>query len=375
MAKRAYDEDLFESTKMTFGEHLEELRKCFFKGGIGLALGMVIGLLIAKDVVRFIQTPLTGALEAHYRKQGEAKLKEYADKHLGGEDNAPGDVLARLHQGKYLFDMVLVDQADMRWRLDLGDKPSIEIPAIKLAPQEEGESDEKFALRKREAELEALKAMELPEPKPVFLWRRVADDPRITLKSLSSEETFMIWLKAGFVVGAMISSPWVFYQVWVFVAAGLYPHERNYIYIFLPFSLGLFFAGAALAFFVVFGYVLDFLMGFNASMGIDPDPRISEWLSFVIMMPLGFGIAFQLPLVMLFLQRLGIMSIEIYLSKWRIAVLVMACLSAVLSPGGDPYSMMFMFAPLVGLYFLGVALCRYMPRKTDTDEEMMKSMA
>jgi sec-independent protein translocase protein TatC len=93
------------------------------------------------------------------------------------------------------------------------------------------------------------------------------------------------------------------------------------------------------------------------------------------MLPLGFGLAFQLPLVMLFLQRLGIMSIEIYLSKWRIAVLVMACLAAVLSPGGDPYSMMFMFVPLVGLYFLGVGLCRYMPRKTDTDEEMMQSMA
>jgi sec-independent protein translocase protein TatC len=375
MAKRAYDEDLFENTKMTFGEHLEELRKCFFKGGIGLAVGMVIGLIIAKDVVRFIQTPLQDALEAHYRKQADTKLKEYAKTHLGGEENAPIDVLARLHQGEYLFDMVLVDEADMRWRLGLGDKPSVEVPEMELEPQTEGESDEEFAVRKRKAELKVLEDMKVPEPKPIFLWKRVVDDSRITLKSLSSEETFMIWLKAGFVVGAMISSPWVFYQVWVFVAAGLYPHERNYIYIFLPFSLALFFAGAALAFFVVFGYVLDFLMGFNASMGIDPDPRISEWLSFVIMMPLGFGIAFQLPLAMLFLQRLGIMSIEIYLSKWRIAVLVMACLSAVLSPGGDPYSMMFMFAPLVGLYFLGVALCRYMPRNTDTDEEMMKSMA
>lgn len=374
MAKRKYDEDLFENTKMTFGEHLEELRKCFFKGGIGLAIGMVIGLVVAKDVVRFIQTPLTGALEEYYREQSVAKLEEYAEKHLGGKQYAPVDVLARLHQGEYLFDMVLCDVDDMRRRIDLSAPPAPPPPKIELDPQKEGESDDDFEARRRKAEFEAYSEMELPALRPIFLWRRVVDDPRITLKSLSSEETFMIWLKAGFVVGAMISSPWVLYQVWVFVAAGLYPHEKHYVYIFLPFSLALFLAGAALAFFVVFGYVLNFLLDFNASLGIDPDPRISEWLSFVILLPLGFGIAFQLPLVMLFLQRIGIMSIELYVSKWRIAVLVMACLSAVLSPGGDPYSMMFMFAPLVGLYFLGIGLCRYMPRNTDTDEEMMKSM-
>jgi sec-independent protein translocase protein TatC len=375
MAKRKYDEDLFESTKMTFGEHLEELRKCFFKAGIGLALGMVIGLYFATDVVRFIQTPLTKALEEHYRERSEAKVKAYAEEHLGGEEYVPADVLARLHQGKYLFDMVMCDVDDMRRRLDLSAPPAPPPPKVEIDPRKEDETDEEYAARERDARIEAMRAMELPELQPIFLWRRVEDDPRITLKSLSSEETFMIWLKAGFVVGAMISSPWVFFQVWVFVAAGLYPHEKHYVYIFLPFSLGLFFAGAALAFFVVFAYVLQFLLGFNASMGIDPDPRISEWLSFVILLPLGFGLAFQLPLVMLFLQRIGIMSIELYLSKWRIAVLVMACLAAVLSPGGDPYSMMFMFTPLVGLYFLGIALCRYMPRNTDTDEEMMKSMA
>ncbi|RIK80298.1 MAG: twin-arginine translocase subunit TatC [Planctomycetota bacterium] len=374
MAKRKYDEDLFESTKMTFGEHLEELRKCFFKGGIGLALGMVIGLIFATDVVRFIQTPLTGALETHYRERSKAKLKEYAKVHLGGEQYAPPDVLARLDEGEYLFDMVLCDVDDMRRRLDLSAPAAPTLPDVEVDPQRDDEADEAFAERKRQRQYEAIQES-LPELKPVFLWRRVADDSRITLKSLSSEETFMIWLKAGFVVGAMISSPWVFYQVWVFVAAGLYPHERHYVYVFLPFSLALFFSGAALAFFVVFRFVLKFLLGFNASMGIDPDPRISEWLSFVILLPLGFGIAFQLPLVMLFLQRIGIMSIELYLSKWRIAVLVMACLSAVLSPGGDPYSMLFMFIPLVGLYFLGIGLCRYMPRNTDTDEELMQSMA
>lgn len=362
MAKRKYDEDLFESTKMTFGEHLEELRKCFFKAGFGLAIGMAIGLYFANDVVYFIQSPLRDALHEFYIKKSEKQVHDFATKELGDASLASPDVLARLNQGKELFELYLWDRKDVKRRLDLpAEKPVV-------YPSDVDTEDEQREFR---AEL----GKTLPPLEPVLLWRRVEDDPRITVKSLASEETFVIWLKAGFVFGAIVSSPWVFFHVWTFVAAGLYPHEKNYIYIFLPFSLALFLAGAALAFFAVFGFVLNFLLDFNNSMGIDPDPRISEWLSFVIMLPLGFGIAFQLPLVMLFLQRLGILSIEMYLSKWRIAVLVMACLSAVLSPGGDPYSMMFMFAPLVGLYFLGIALCRYMPRHTDTDEEMMKSMA
>jgi len=94
MAKRAYDEDLFESTKMTFGEHLEELRKCFFKAGIGLALGMIVGLIFASDVVTFIQTPLTSALATFYNEQAVRKVNEYAEKNLGGKDHLrlPGDL-------------------------------------------------------------------------------------------------------------------------------------------------------------------------------------------------------------------------------------------------------------------------------------------
>jgi sec-independent protein translocase protein TatC len=79
------------------------------------------------------------------------------------------------------------------------------------------------------------------------------------------------------------------------------------------------------------------------------------------LLPLGFGISFQLPLVMLFLERIGVFTVSTYLAKWRLAVLVIAIVAMVLSPGGDPYSMMFMLLPLVGLYFGGVALCKWMP--------------
>ena len=178
----------------------------------------------------------------------------------------------------------------------------------------------------------------------------------------------MIWLKAGFVSGLLFASPYIFYQIWAFVAAGLYPHEQKYVYIFLPFSLALFLAGAALAFFFVFGPVLDFLFSFSRSMGIDPDLRISEVISFVLFLPLGFGIAFQLPLVMLLVNRIGIVSIETYLEKWRIAILGIFVISMLLTPA-DPISMMLMAGPLTALYFLGVGLCKWMPRGRNPFDE------
>ena len=145
------------------------------------------------------------------------------------------------------------------------------------------------------------------------------------------------------------------------MAAGLYPHEKKYIHIYLPFSLALFIAGAALAFLFVFEPVLSFLFSFNRAMEIDPDPRISEWMSFVLFLPLGFGLAFQLPLIMLFIQRLGMVSIETFISKWRIAVLIIFGLSMFLTPA-DPISMRMMAIPLCCLYVLGILLCKWMPR-------------
>jgi sec-independent protein translocase protein TatC len=197
----------------------------------------------------------------------------------------------------------------------------------------------------------------------VPFFQRIQDDPRINPKSLSAQEMFIIWMKAAILLSLVIASPWVLYQLWSFVAAGLYPHEKRYVYLYLPFSLFLFLAGVGLCFYWVLPLVLKFLFVFNDYMNVDPDIRISEWFGFALFLPLGFGVAFQLPLVMLFLQRIGVMTIASYLAKWRIAVLIIAIASSILTPSPDPYSMLMMAGPLVMLYFGGILLCKYMPRR------------
>ncbi|MDX1945189.1 MAG: twin-arginine translocase subunit TatC [Pirellulaceae bacterium] len=191
----------------------------------------------------------------------------------------------------------------------------------------------------------------------IYSWKPV----KVRFQVLNAQEAFMIWLKAALTTGLVFASPYIFYQIWIFVAAGLYPHEKNYVYLYLPVSIGLFLGGASLAFVFVFDPVLDFLFTFNKGMNADFDPRIGEWLGFVLILPLGFGISFQLPLVMLFLNRIGVVSIEVYINQWRIAILTIFVIAMILTPA-DPISMLLMAGPLCALYVLGILMCKYMPK-------------
>lgn len=205
-------------------------------------------------------------------------------------------------------------------------------------------------------------APHVPRPRPQVIEIPVWTTVDAQIITLNAQEAFLVWFKAAMLTGFMIASPWIFWQIWMFVAAGLYPHEKGYVYTFLPFSMGLFAAGAALAFFAVFPLVLDFLFLYNRQLDIVPNLRLSEWMSLALIMPIGFGISFQLPLVMLLLERIGIFSVDSYTSSWRVAILVICVISMFLTPA-DPWSMMLMAVPLIFLFFGGVGLCKWMPRR------------
>lgn len=333
---RAYSDDLFESTKMSFGEHLEELRGCLWKSVLALTIGFVVGLFLANDFVIYLQTPLRAALVGFYQNKATTDFRSnLAKQGVSGEEL--DKAVEEFAESRLMRDQVLVDADELRRQLGL-DPPS-DSPAPKSPSA-------------------GFSAKDLI---PMNIYRPVADDPRVRVTGLSVDEAFMIWIKAALVIGAVLASPFIFYFIWSFVAAGLFPHEKRYVHLFLPASIGLFMLGATVAFYFAFKFVLDFLFGVYQSMEIDPDPRISYWLGFVLLLPIGFGVAFQLPLVMLFLERIRLTSVAMYTSYWRHAVVVISIIAMVLTPA-DPYSMMLMFVPLVILYFGGIALCKYLPR-------------
>lgn len=331
------EKDLFAGSTMTFGEHLEELRRCLWKALLGLFAGIAVGLIIGGYVVELIQRPLTNALANYYQKQTEAKL--IASKAEGDTANNESDIAKTVESRRMLVDEVYIDSSELVTQLkQIYPKKFQDIDLSKKANQDDSDG----LVR-------------------VFLWHKIADDPRVHAKSFSVHEPFGIYVKAAVLVGLIIASPWIFYQIWSFVAAGLYPHEKKYINIYLPISIILFFFGACLAFSFVFEPVLNFLFSVNKWLGIEPDPRISEWLGFVLILPVGFGIGFQLPLVMFFLERVGIVTSGTFIKHWKIAVFIIWVVATLLTPP-DPFSQFFLGIPLTFLYFGGILLCKYMPR-------------
>ena len=463
-------EDLFEDTRMSFGEHLEELRRVLMRAIAGLAIGFLVAMVFASNIIQFLQNPLEDAIRDFNRTQAERRITarvgyvppeirprldqdQLIPKKLKIEPRELADVLEQYYP-EFSADSTYDEFAFSPSQLELAkvpdfanrlaDPPEADVVAnllrgLMTEPQvvalrgiaeiaeptleERGQllevlnalaksskiyqsdvfetliagADKRSALpdwiessvagfQKKDASalqimkeranetgdenlIRRLNRVLITESFPVSLAPvqielvdlEVWESTRINTQALKVEESFMVWIKAALIAGIVFSSPWIFYQIWLFVAAGLYPHEKRHIHIYLPISLLLFLSGILLAYFGVFKPVLMFLFAFNASMGIDPQPRIGEWLTFVMILPLGFGIAFQLPLVMLFLNRIGLFEVESYMAKWRLAVLVIFVVAMFLTPA-DPISMMLLAAPLTILYFGGIGLCRWMPR-------------
>ena len=316
------------------------------KAILALVIGVLIGLLFANRVVDYVQVPLRNALQEYYKGLGAQQYREYMIKE--GEKGKPVPKDLDAAEEAFRKEGLIMEERYVDLR-DLADVIS------KIAP---GLVDK--AAVAQVAPDAVVQKKDLVKFRSYHL---VEDDPRVRIVGLRMDEPFVVYMKASLIVGAFVASPFVFYFIWQFIAAGLYPHEQKYVRVFLPFSIGLFLVGAALAFFVVFRFVLAFLLSFYDWMGIDPDARISDWLTFVLILPLGFGVSFQLPLIMLFLERIGIFTVKTYLGNWKISVLVICFLAMVLTPS-DPYSMMLMAAPLIGLFFFGVLLCKWMPQRT-----------
>ena len=176
--------------------------------------------------------------------------------------------------------------------------------------------------------------------------------PDSTLIFTSLPEGFVTYLKVAAVAGVFAVSPYIFAQIWGFIAPGLYEHERKWM-IPLAFLSAFFFVGGALfGYYVVFPFGCEFFMGF-ADEFIKPMPTLREYLGFSLKLLFAFGIIFELPLFIFFLARLGVVTAEGLRSKRKYAILVCFICSAILTPP-DVMTQTLMAGPLIILYEIGI---------------------
>ncbi|HEX8696529.1 MAG TPA: twin-arginine translocase subunit TatC [Longimicrobium sp.] len=182
------------------------------------------------------------------------------------------------------------------------------------------------------------------------------------LKYLSPTEPFFITLKLAILVGLVLASPIVIYQVWAFLSPALLPSEKRVIVPALYMGLVLFAAGVAMAYTVVLPVTLRFTMGFQTE-SLEQSITIGPYLAVVTRLLLAFGIVFELPVVVLILSALGLVTPQFLASKRRHAIVVITVLASVLTPGDVITVTVMMMVPLVLLYELSIVLSRLVSKK------------
>jgi len=165
-----------------------------------------------------------------------------------------------------------------------------------------------------------------------------------------------LYLTGGLYLGLVLASPWVLYQVWKFVAPGLYRHERKAVVSFLCFGVVLFLAGTAFGYYVMLPMTLEFLISIGVQGSFQPMISINEYFDLVLVILLGLGVVFQLPILIFVLSLFGIVTPEFLWNNFRYAVLVIAVLAAVITPTTDILTMSIFMAPMIVLYLVGIGV-------------------
>jgi len=185
------------------------------------------------------------------------------------------------------------------------------------------------------------------------------------LQNLRPFGQVFLYMQVAVFGGIILSLPNIVYQIWKFISPGLYPRERKYITRIVVFTTFCFIAGVCFAYFAILPAALTFFVGFGTD-AIDNIIAVDYYFEFIIMLMLGAGLIFELPMLSFFLSRLGIITPRLMRHYWRHAMVVSAIVAAFLSPGPDPVSMLLMALPLVFLYELSIWISKisYKKRKT-----------
>jgi sec-independent protein translocase protein TatC len=184
---------------------------------------------------------------------------------------------------------------------------------------------------------------------------RRALPPGVRLIYTQPGEAFSLYVTVALIAGAAVAAPFIMYQVWMFIAPGLYSHEKRMAYPFVAFTTLGFLAGAAFNHYVAFPFLMVFFGSFNAPQ-LAFMPRLEDVFGLYTKMLLGMGIVFQMPTVVYFLAKMKLVTARFLWKNGKYAILIAYVVAAVVTPSGDPFNQTIFAAPMIGLYFLSIII-------------------
>ncbi len=304
-------------TTMSLGDHLEELRGRLIRAIIGLVLGAAVCLIFGRRIVHFIESPYEQLRQEQKFVFGtSSELQNDLDNNIISKDLQQGFEDKNISLSPDVA--ISIEQKGQRW-LIINNK-------------------DRYIISKEKDKLS-------------IYYQKYPDLPE--LKFFGPPDIFVGYMKIAVISGLILSSPWVFYQLWMFIAAGLYTHEKRYVHYSVPFSAALFVAGALFFLFVVAPISLRFFLNFGKYIGYAPMWEFRRYISFITILMLVFGIGFQTPIAVFVLNRVGLVSIQA-LREARKFVFVGVFILAALATPPDVISQVTLAIPLYLLFELGI---------------------
>ncbi|TDQ35226.1 twin-arginine translocase subunit TatC [Aureibacillus halotolerans] len=188
------------------------------------------------------------------------------------------------------------------------------------------------------------------------------------LKGFRVQDPLKVYMQLAFIISLICTFPVALYQLWRFVAPGLFSNERKATLSYIPIAIALFLVGLAFSYFILFPFVLNFMLQLSERMGIEPMVGVQEYFTFLFQITLPFGVLFELPVVVLFLTRLGLLTPTLLRKIRKYSYFVLLIIAGLITPP-DIFSHMMVTVPLLLLYELSIVISAYALRKKQRSEK------
>ena len=351
MDEKQKEEELEPGSHMSFLDHLDELRKRLVRSVVILVLAFGVCFYFSEGIYNFLSVPIRQALS-------EASRRTLAiDGIKGDEVVTPIVNLKEGDSGRYIFDEAV----------NLG--PALISPGASVGATVARGADGQLGLFTTEPILTnntiVPAGVRLPLPFNEAAISQPNADEKMTVTT--AMEPYMIYVTVSFYASIAFALPLLLWQIWMFISPALYKHERRYVTPFIGLSTISFIVGAAFAYYILFPPAARYLLGVGHEFKLFL--KASDYLDFITIVMLAMGLIFQMPAITYVLARIGLVTAALMLRTWKISVIVILIVAAVVSPTNDIPNMLLFAAPMIALYIVSIFIAWFFGKKRKTDAE------
>jgi len=338
--------------QMSFLQHLDEFRRRLVNSVIAIVIAFLVCFYFSGTIFNFLSIPIRQALSEANRREIPIEGKTGNEKALSINSLTEGEV------GRYVFDKSTTFGGSV-----LSSGTSVLAKVEKDATGKIGLfTEEPIFVNKAVVP----KGIRLPENFESSQINEPSADERLIVTT--TQEGFTLYITVSLYAAIALSIPFLLFQIWGFISPALYKHERAYVTPFIALSTISFVIGAAFAYYVLFPPAVKYLLGVSADFQLML--RATDFFDFITLIMLAMGIIFQMPAVTYVLSRIGLVSAGLLLKSWKIAIVVILIVAAVVSPTADIPNMMLFAAPMMVLYVISIFIAWFFGRRRKNDAEV-----